>query len=201
MRVNAKVLATFVIIGALQAGAACAQSSHERSLASCKGDDIDGKMRGCTALINSTGETPETLAIAYFNRGNALEENGQFDIAIQDYDNAIKLDPKNAKAFANRGFAYSSKKDFKSAIDDFTEAIKLDPNDARTYRLRASAYRETAKYDLAIQDCDQAIKLDPNDAALAYYVRGLSKQKSGDKSGAKADIAKAKQLDPAVDQH
>jgi tetratricopeptide (TPR) repeat protein len=71
---------------------------------------------------------------------------------------------------------------------------------ARTFRLRASAYREKAQYDLAIQDCDQAIKFDPDDAAVAYYVRGLSKQKKGDKSGGKADIAKAKQLDPKVDQ-
>jgi len=231
---NGRALAIFLISSALLAGTARAQSTHDEYMAWCTGSVVERKMLGCTALINSGQETPETLAIAYLNRGNALVENGQIDVAINEYDlslknnalsaeafsrrgialelkadfdratadcdNALKLDPKNAKAFVCRGYSHSHKKEFDGAIEDYSQAIKLDSDYAWTFRLRASAYREKAQYDLAIQDCDQAIKLDPDNAAVAYYVRGLSKQKKGDKSGAKADIATAKQLDPKVDQ-
>jgi tetratricopeptide (TPR) repeat protein len=231
---NGRACAILLIAGSFLAGAARAQSTHDEYLSWCTSGVVERKMLGCTALINSGQETPDTLAIAYLNRGNALVENGQIDTAIQDYDqslknnplsaeafarrgialelkadfdtaigdcdNALKLDPKNAKAFVCRGYSRSHKKEFDGAIEDYTQAIKLDPDYAWNFRLRASAYREKAQYDLAIQDCDQAIKLDPDNAAVAYYVRGLSKQKKGDKSGAKADIATAKQLDPKVDQ-
>lgn len=231
---SGRASAILLIACTLLASTARAQNTHDEYLSWCTSGVVERKMLGCTALISSGQETPETLAIAYLNRGNALAENGQIDTAIQDYDqslknnplsaeafarrgialeqkaefdraigdcdNALKLDPKNAKALICRGYSRSHKKEFDGAIEDYTEAIKLDPNDARTLRLRASAYREKAQYDLAIQDCDQAIKLDPDNAAVAYYVRGLSKQKKGDKSGAKADIATAKQLDPKVDQ-
>jgi tetratricopeptide (TPR) repeat protein len=228
-----RALAVFLAAGTLLAGGARAQSARDQNLASCKGDDVGRKIFGCTALIESGQETPETLAIVFLNRGNALADNGQIDIAIQDYDqaikdnpqsaeafwrrgfaleqkgefdraiadydNALKLDSNNANAFANRGHAHSHKKEFDPAIEDLTQAIKLNANDARTYGLRANAYREKAQYDLALQDCEQAIKLDPDDA-YAYYVRGLARQKRGDKSGGKTDIAKAKLLDPKVDQ-
>jgi tetratricopeptide (TPR) repeat protein len=231
---NRRACAILLTAATLLAGAARAQSTHDEYMTWCTGGDLERKMLGCSALINSGQETPETLAIAYLNRGNALVDNGQIDVAIQEYgeslknnplsaeafgrrgialelkaefdsavgdcDNALKLDPKNAKAFVCRGYSRSHKKEFDGAIDDYSQAIKLNPDYAWTFRLRASAYREKAQYDLAIQDCDQAIKLDPDNAAVAYYVRGLSKQKKGDKSGAKADIATAKQLDPKVDQ-
>jgi tetratricopeptide (TPR) repeat protein len=231
---NGRAFAILLMACSFWAGTARAQSTHDEYLSWCTGNVLDRKVLGCTSLINSGQETPETLAIAYLNRGNALVDNGQIDTAIQDYDqslknnplsaeafgrrgialeqksefdratgdcdNALKLDPKNAKALICRGYSRSHKKEFDSAIEDFTQAVKADPDYAWTYRLRASAYREKAQYDLAIQDCDQAIKLDPDNAAVAYYVRGLSKQKKGDKSGAKADIATAKLLDPKIDQ-
>lgn len=219
-------------VAAPSARAAAVQNTHDQNLAWCKSDDIDRKMSGCSALINSGEETPATLAIAYLNRGNALSQNGQIDLAIHDYDESLKrdatnaealgargcalahkgdfdraltdldaslkMDPKNAKALASRGFARSRKKDFDGAIADYSAALKLDPNDAATFRLRAAAYRETAQYDLAIQDSTRALDFDPNDA-VAYYIRGVSKQKKGDKSG-KADITKAKELDPKIDR-
>jgi tetratricopeptide (TPR) repeat protein len=222
-----------VAVNTLLVTAANAQNAHDQQLAWCTGDDVGRKIAGCSALIDSGQQTPETLAIAHLNRGKALDDNGQIDTAIQDYDQAIKnnpqsaealyrrgaalekkgdfdraitdldsslkLDPKNAKAFAARGQAHSRKKEFPLAIADYTQSITLDSTDAVTLSLRAYAYDQNAQYDLALQDCEQALKLD-SDNALAYYARGLAKQKKGDKSGAKADIAKAKQLDPKVDQ-
>ena len=54
-----------------------------------------------------------------------LYRQGRYDRAIRDYDQSIKIDPKNAKAFNNRGVAYQKKGEHDRAIEDFDEAIKL----------------------------------------------------------------------------
>lgn len=196
--VTGRVLAFSLIASTLLAGTARAQS-RDRNLERCTGDDIQLRIIGCSALINSGQETPETLAIAYLNRGNALADNGQFDVALLDYDQAIKNNPLSAEAFYRRGIANEQQGQFDRAIADYDNTLKLDPKNAKAFANRGYAHSHKKEFDGAIEDYTQAIKLDPDDA-VAYYVRGLSKQKKGDKSGSKADIAKAKQLDPKVDQ-
>src|SRR5262249_20392762 len=60
-------------------------------------------------------------------RGNNFYANGEYERAISDYDTAIRLDPKNAKAFYGRACARVRRDEDSKALADFTETIKLDP--------------------------------------------------------------------------
>ena len=84
-------------------------------------------IKGCTALIESGKETTLVLAIAHTNRGNAYATKGDFDLAISDFDAAIKYNPEFSKPFNNRGVAFQKKGKYDRAIKDFDEAIKLQP--------------------------------------------------------------------------
>ena len=66
------------------------------------------------------------------NTGN----HGDCEKAIADYTEAIRLDPKDAKAYYNRGVAYGEKGERDKAIADFTEAIRLNPKMAWAYIFR-----------------------------------------------------------------
>jgi tetratricopeptide (TPR) repeat protein len=67
---------------------------------------VDKQIEGCTLAIQSSGEAPERLVQALMARAIAFMTKGDYDRAIQDYDQALSLDPKNGLAFNNRGFAY-----------------------------------------------------------------------------------------------
>jgi Flp pilus assembly protein TadD len=46
----------------------------------------------------------------------------QFEKAIQNYNQAIELNPKDADAFIDRGVAYADLKQFEKAIQDYNQA-------------------------------------------------------------------------------
>jgi tetratricopeptide (TPR) repeat protein len=106
-------------------------------------------------------------------RGKVAENDNDWDLAITEYSNAIRLDPKCAEAYNGRGDAYLGKRDWDNTIADCTEAIRLKPDFAEAYYGRGLAYEKKRDWDNTIADCTEAIRLNPN-LALAYYGRGLA---------------------------
>ena len=145
-----------------------AQNSDVTNLDACNGKNgvsADAQIEGCTALLKSA-DNPKVLAIIYNNRGNAYAGKGEIDLAIKDYDEAIKSDPGFAKAFNNRGVAYQKKTAYDQAIADFDAAIKLDPDYAHAFANRAETLQKKGDYLNAAKDFDQAIQLKPTLNAL-----------------------------------
>jgi tetratricopeptide (TPR) repeat protein len=124
----------------------------------------DLQIKGCTAVIQTGPIAGNNLAKAYYNRGLAYAGKGQYDDAIADYDQTIRLSPKNANAFYNRGSAYAKKRQYDQAITDYGQAIQLDAKNAFTYVSRGNVYLNNDQYDLAVADYSQAIRLDPANA-------------------------------------
>jgi tetratricopeptide (TPR) repeat protein len=100
----------------------------------------------------------------YVDRGVAWSDRGEYDIAIADYNEAIRLDPRNGAAYNDRGNAWAAKGEFDRAIADYSEAIRLDPKDSLPYYNRGAARGAKRDYDRALADYAEAIRLDPKDA-------------------------------------
>src|SRR5262245_18019090 len=96
---------------------------------------VDLQIDGCTAAIRSADQRSQKELASHFNsRGLAYRAKGDFDRAIADFDEAIRLEPKGAAAFLNnRGLARHSMNDYDGAIAGFDEVIRLAPNYALAY--------------------------------------------------------------------
>ncbi len=85
--------------------------------------------------------------------------------ATADFDEAIRLDPKYARAYLYRADVWYDKKDYDKAIAGFSEAIRVDPKYSLAYVYRADAWCYQKQYDKAIVDYEVAIRLDPDNSS------------------------------------
>ena len=156
------------------------------------------------------------------SRGDSYAEDGLYERAIQEYDEAIRLERNHLEAYYKRGLAYEAlgktkeaERDFERAIQKYDEGIREYPDDGRYQYYRALAYEALGKtieaerdFERAIQKYDEAIREypddwrdqflrhlwgDPLDAEVLHY-RALAYEALGKTIEAERDFAKAKEL-------
>lgn len=142
--------------------------------------------KACDAVIK-LGGTRENLAIAYSNRGNSFLRRGENEKAIQDYGQAIRLDPTFADAYRNRGAAWFNLGNYDKAISEYDAVVRLEPGESSGYTDRCSARALLGQAREAKADCDKALALDPMFMeAMAW--RALVLLQLGDIDAAEFDI-------------
>lgn len=101
----------------------------------------------------------------YFE-GNALTIKGQYDKAIEKYNQAIKLFSA-PYVYYNRANAYLGKKDYTNALADYDKTILMNKDYAEAYHQRGMI-----KYAMGDNTCcddiKKAVKLDLNDEELVF---------------------------------
>jgi tetratricopeptide (TPR) repeat protein len=155
----------------------------------------DQAINSCTRAIGAGQLSASSLAIIFTNRGNAYNSKGDYDRAIQDFSQAIRLDPKCAYAFNGLGNAYNGEADYDQAIQNYDRAIRLIANYGYAFNGRGNAYHSKGDYDRAIQDYDQAIRFTPN-YANAFNGRGNAYNSKGDYDRAIEDYDQAIRYNP-----
>jgi tetratricopeptide (TPR) repeat protein len=154
------VIAVAVVLSLALSGAAYSQT-REQAWAWCRGENVERLIRGCTDILHSSVETPKSMALAYFNRGRAYADQGEYDRAVHDLREAVRLDPAFPDAFNSLGIAHEGKGDPEKAIGDFTEAIRLDPNFAIAIFNRGLAYQRLGRAKQAAADFAHAREVGP----------------------------------------
>jgi tetratricopeptide (TPR) repeat protein len=130
----------------------------------CMAADADRSIAGCTAVLRRRKETRSNRAKALYNRGIALQDKGDLDRALVDFNEAIQLNPKDANAFNNRGITHKDKGDLDRTLADFNAAIRLGPTDPDGYFGRGSVHERTRDYEAALVDYETALKINARHA-------------------------------------
>lgn len=160
---------------------------------------------------------PKT-AIDYLNRGIMFALQLDFDTALLDFNDAIKLDQNMALAYLQRGktlfikqeedveidsnfdftLLYETRKKTQNddlAIVDFNRTIELNPDLVGAWRYRGRLFQQIGEYDKAISDYTQYIRRRPDDAT-GYRRRGIAYRDMGAYDQAVADFIRFMNIDP-----
>ncbi|MEC9309131.1 MAG: tetratricopeptide repeat protein, partial [Chloroflexota bacterium] len=135
--------------------------------------------------------------MTYFNRGNAFYDLREYQQAIDNYNQAITLDPDYSDAYKNRGATYSVLQEYGQAIDNYNHAISFDSSDPMTYFNRGNAFYDLREYQQAIDNYNQVISIDPTNMD-AYYSRGRAYDELGEHETAIADYDRTTPIDPTI---
>ncbi len=104
----------------------------------------------------------------YGNRGYTWLEMGQFQKAIDDYDQSLRINARNTNVYTRRGWGYVCLKQYDRALADFNTALRLDPKFSAAYVNRGVVWERKGQYDKALEDMNRAYALDPeNDYTLS----------------------------------
>ncbi|MBI4477375.1 MAG: tetratricopeptide repeat protein [Acidobacteria bacterium] len=97
------------------------------------------------------------------NLGGALLVRGEIDAAIDELQEALRLDPAHAGAHSNLGVALSRRGRLPEAIHHYREALRLDPRQMQAYSNLGNALLQQGQVREAIAQFDAGLSLDPDD--------------------------------------
>ncbi|MCU0958656.1 MAG: tetratricopeptide repeat protein [Pirellulaceae bacterium] len=115
--------------------------------------------------------------------------------AMQDFHEAVRLDPQRWKSYHHRGVCYALAGKFEQALSDFTKTVELRPAFASAWFNRGEIRYELGQFTEALADYDEAIRLQPDDAGY-YTSRGHAQFQLRHFDAALADYNRAVLLDP-----
>lgn len=119
----------------------------------------DQVISSCSWVIARDSVDRVDLATAYKNRGNAYDDKGEYERALEDYERALAINPADADAFNSRGTTYTALERYDLAIRDFDEAMKLNPSSPIALSNRCFAKAVSGELEQALADCDEALRM------------------------------------------
>ncbi len=120
----------------------------------------------------------------HYNKGMELVNSQNYFPAIEEFDKAIKADPKFAKAYLERG-RYVLNSDTQKGIADLTKAMELDSTLKKDALIaRGRGYFNYSGYIQALEDFENVLLMEPNNKQILSLAAGckvLLKEFSGAK--------------------
>lgn len=95
------------------------------------------------------------------NKGIAEYLIGNKEVALQYYDESLKISPENAKTWLNKGYLLYDIKNFEEALASFKKVIEFDPTNDNAWYVMGLLYDELKQYKNAVKCFMESLKLDP----------------------------------------
>lgn len=127
-------------------------------------------------------------------KATALERQGDWAGALQEYKKLLQKNPNDTVALIDRGNLLFRTGNVKAAFEDVNNALKINMIDSEALRTRADFKAAGGDKKGALADYNEALKWNPKDA-YAYVNRGILRESSGEKSLALHDFDMAYSLD------
>ena len=121
----------------------------------------------------------------------------EYDLAVESYAQAIKIDPTSADFYSNMASAQVDRGEIDGAIKSYQKAIEIDPNYAEAYSDLGLAFQKKDKLEEAIDCFNRALAIDSN-FAEAHSNIANAMQKTGNVEAAINSCKRALEINPSL---
>ncbi|MDJ0519854.1 MAG: tetratricopeptide repeat protein [Trichodesmium sp. MO_231.B1] len=120
------------------------------------------KLHEAEIICDKIIEIRSDFAPAYNTLGKVLQVMGKLDLAKENYQQGISINPNLVEAYINLGNLHSQQKQWSLAITSYSQALHLNKNQAETYHQLGEALLQLEKWDEAVITYEKATELNPN---------------------------------------
>lgn len=110
---------------------------------------------------------------ALVSRGAVRLKDERTALAIEDFDRAISLDARNARAYHLRGLAYERQGRKRAAVQDFDRALEIDPDYGAAYYSRATLLNQMGQTEAAAADMQMVAHMTRKNAVTYAHDNNL----------------------------
>jgi len=140
---------------------------------------IQGHLQKALAECKKMLEVYPNSVVLYNISGAANMGLKKFNVAINNYQQALIINPSYADAHYNIGIALDNKADPSAAIDSYKKAIAINPNYADAYNNMGVAMNNKGDFNGAINSYQKVLTIEPNNAQ-AYNNMGNAFKDKGE---------------------
>lgn len=146
-------------------------------------DEDAGKVIDSAAMRQAAFHYTKALELypkysdAHGSRGLVWFRMGDFERAIADYQESLKVRPNDAKVLSNLGFIYMIPPeqggkwyDVAKAEAVYRESVKWDPRFVDGRRNLGALLARQGKFNEAIEQWQEGLKIEPNNVALLQFI-------------------------------
>jgi tetratricopeptide (TPR) repeat protein len=117
----------------------------------------------CDRALADEPLSPHDRAATFVNRGVIHVGRREFDAAIADFNQSIKILPRNGEAFVDRGAAELGQKRYREALADLDKGLEMGaPEPEKAWYDKGVAHEALGDLKAAYLDYQKASELSPN---------------------------------------
>jgi tetratricopeptide (TPR) repeat protein len=131
-------------------------------------ENLEKEANSLLRKLNGRAKDPSL----YTKLGIVYYQQRKSELALAQFDKAIRLNNKFDEAFFGRSIVNLALDELEMAINDISRVIELNPANAQAFNHRGEIYLNSRFYDRAIEDLNKALERDPS-LAVAYNNRGV----------------------------
>jgi len=139
--------------------------------------------------------TVKPSAPMFYNLGITLQGNGNYDDAVENYKNAITMNPEYSEAYENLAILFQSQGQHSEAVKYYQSALTLKQNDSALLANLGTALQATGNIEGAIESYKKALVMKPDDPVI-YNNLGNALAVQGEYELAEESFNKALSVSP-----
>ena len=125
-------------------------------------------------------KNPEEIFYIKFSIADTYYWTGDYDRAIQNLDDCLKINPRACKVYEQQGLVYAFTGDYKNSLRCYQAGLRCARGSEWEYRFRfhiAKVYMRRAQFVNALKECEETLKdqkkMKQLDLGFGYYIYGI----------------------------